>query len=224
MIFAIKGKSINLMTNRCEENELIINTVDKTHDLDSFCVISQRTLDAVFMRYFVFVICLVFAFGCGHDCMPGKELTKSIEYWVDIGSPSELEPGLSSLPPVTRKEFLEKLLSKVQKEEIAVFYYMSDTMMVMDKENVQNIFHSVDTEYIEMEHLEVQAVVIENDLDIDAIVKLKFLEEWYFEQSTNTFSKKVVAVCPMVEVLRNENEVLGYKGLFWIPLGNSKEE
>lgn len=169
------------------------------------------------MRYWV-ILCLIGMFSCSDDAhYPGEMLTKKIDYWVPIGNPVVKEYDMNWLKKENRLSFLEDILDKARNGVLPTYYYMPDTLMPMTANELEYIFHHVDTEYVE-DGLEYTAVPIENNLDIDAITRLKFREQWYWDESNNQFYKKVIAICPMVERYKNMEEILGYRGLFWIYL------
>ena len=173
------------------------------------------------MRTISFVFLLFLAFSCSEDKNNNDNLlAENIEYWVEIGDPVTEEYDQNWLEKATRKSFLEDLLAKVKNRELTAYYYMPDTLIQLEDENLDLIFGSTDTSYFENEFGKVEPVAINNELDLDAIVKLKFIEQWFFNKKTNEFTKKVKAICPMVEVYKNEKEILGYKGLFWIYLNH----
>lgn len=157
-------------------------------------------------------------FRCESKEDKGVQLSDSMEYWVEIGNPIAEEYKENWLAEEQRQDFLEMILKKARSRELPTYYYLSDTMIPMDDENLELIFHQTDTEYIENEQGEIEEIAFENELDLISVVRLKFLEQWYFNENTNQFKKEVIAICPMVEVYKNEKEILGYKGLFWIYL------
>jgi len=163
-----------------------------------------------------FVTVLIMS-ACSGPMSESDRLTNQIEYAVEIGNPVEVEYSQNWLSKEKRIEFLTDILEKVKKQELPLYYYISDTLIPMEKDYMDDLFHHVDTEYVLVDE-EYLKIPIEENLDVDGIVKLKFLEQWYFNSSSNEFTKKVVAICPMVERYKNDKEILGYKGLFWIYL------
>ncbi len=169
-------------------------------------------------RIFVVISFLFFLNACQNESNKGELLAENIEYQVEIGSPIQQDYDNNWLKSDVRKAFLEDVLNKAKNHKLPVYYYLSDTLIPMEKEYLADLFHHVDTEYIETESEDLKQIIYEENLEIDAIVKLKFLEQWYFNSSTNVFTKKVLAICPMVEKFKDANESLGFKGLFWIYL------
>jgi hypothetical protein len=166
---------------------------------------------------FVALVIVTVLGACSSPSNYGDELVNEIEYTVEIGNPVEQEYSSNWLTKEKRSGFLGDLFDKVKSGELPVYYYMPDTLIPMGKEYLDDLFHHVDTEFVEVDD-EYVPVEIEENLDVDAVVKLKFLEQWYFNESSNEFTKKVIAICPMVERYKNDKEILGYVGLFWIYL------
>ncbi|MFT6746786.1 MAG: hypothetical protein ACJAZ2_001130 [Glaciecola sp.] len=166
--------------------------------------------------YFAFTLSL-FLGACSSPMNTGGILVDEIEYAVEIGNPIEQEYSSNWLTKEKRLGFLTHIFDKVKSGELPVYYYITDTMILMEKEYLEDLFHHVDTEYIEVDEKYIKVPIVE-DLDLDAVVKLKFLEQWYFDESNNSFYKKVIAICPMMERYKNDKEILGYTGLFWIYL------
>jgi len=149
----------------------------------------------------------------------GKLLTNQIDYWVSVGSPVNDNLEDESLPSESREWLIDDLLQKAKDRELPVYYYLNDTLIPMDSADLAYVFFHVDTEYVEING-QYQKIPIEEKLDVDRITKFKFREQWYFNSKTNELTKKVIAVCPMVVRYKNVEEVMGYKGLFWIYLNN----
>ena len=168
-------------------------------------------------RYFLlFFISLLAA--CEWGAPSGDLLHDKIDYWVEIGNPSEYTSDPNWLNADARKELITDLLHKARSGALPVFYYMDDTLMAMEQSYLDELFHRVDSEFVDLGNGEYQVVKFEEKLNPDAIVRLKFREQWYWDKSNNTFHKKVIAICPMIERYKNLEEILGYTGLFWIYL------
>lgn len=169
-----------------------------------------------YCRYPMFLVVLILS-ACSSQTNKGDTLINQIEYAVTIGNPVEQEYSDNWLSKEKRTGFLTDLFEKIKSGDLPVFYYIPDTMIPIGKEYLDDLFHHVDTEFVMVDE-EYIAVPIEENLDVDAIVKLKFLEQWYFNKKTNEFTKKVIAICPMKERYKNDKEILGYSGLFWVYL------
>ena len=156
--------------------------------------------------------------ACQAEKPSGALIHEQIDYWVDIGNPTSSTQDHNWMDVSNRKNLIESLLSKARSGALPVYYYMDDTLMEMERSYLEYLFHHVDSEFVDLGNGEFQIVEYEEELNPEAIVRLKFREKWYWDEGSNTFSKKVIAICPMIERYKNVNEVLGYSGLFWIYL------
>jgi hypothetical protein len=57
--------------------------------------------------------------------------------------------------------------------------------------------------------------IIVHGINASAFRTLRFMEEWYFDEGTLQITKKVIGVCPVIEVYTDNGEFRGYKPLFW---------
>lgn len=59
-------------------------------------------------------------------------------------------------------------------------------------------------------------------IDLNRIVKLKFIEQWIFYPNTCRINKEVLAVAPMAISYNEEGELRGYSYYFWIVFNKDK--
>lgn len=57
-------------------------------------------------------------------------------------------------------------------------------------------------------------ILIENQLNIQLVTKIRFIEEWYIDDQTLEIGKKVVGMTPLIEEYFEDNTFKGYKPLF----------
>lgn len=170
------------------------------------------------MKYIIFLLFFTF-WACEHSDSNdlGEKLGPEIDYWVPIGDPTTSEYQSTELPEEKRAWLVHTILEKAKNQELPVYYYLNDTLMPMDSAYLAYLFHHVDTEYID-DGEDLKPVAITETLAEESISRFKFREQWYFNEKTNVFTKKVIAVCPMRKKYKNMEEVLGYVGLFWVYL------
>ncbi len=172
----------------------------------------------------MFKVLTIFGFlilmGCGNstgEVSVGDKLGV-VESKTNIGDPSAEMYEDSWLPMDVRKDMLEDLLSKVKSRELKVFDFLPGELIPMQDSVLDDIFHHIDTEYVEDEFGYLEPIEIEETLDASGIVYLKFKEELYYDKSTGGFDKRVKYVCPMEQVYDEDGTIRGYRGLFWIKL------
>lgn len=59
-------------------------------------------------------------------------------------------------------------------------------------------------------------ILIDNQLNLQLITKIKFTEEWYIDDQTLEIGKKVVGITPLIEEYFEDNSFKGFKPLFTI--------
>ena len=163
----------------------------------------------------IYIILPIFFIACNKTIQKDEKIIASeIEYWVSISNESD-DGNLSIIEEKAKNLFLNDVFDKVKKGELPVFYYRMDTLEKMDENTLHDIFYNVDTIY-EFEGLKLSKTVVKDTLDVNSITRFKFKEKWLFDSSTNQFLKKVIAIAPMQTRYINMDEIMGYKGLFWV--------
>lgn len=171
------------------------------------------------IKYFFAIISTGILFSCGSKSSSSNgELIGVVESKTAVGDPSAEEYDETWLPLNSRNELLEDFLDKVKNNEFEVFEFMPGELSPMASEDLQYIFHHVDTEYVEQEDGTNLGVPIEEDFDASGIVYLKFKEALYYDKSKGSFEKKVKYVCPMEKVYNEDGSTRGFRGLFWVKL------
>lgn len=167
-------------------------------------------------KIFPSLILLLFLVACNTPKSDEKIITKQIEYWVSI-TDEESDGNNFLVDEETKNWFLNDLLLKVQNGDLPVYYYRLDTLEKMDDKTLHDIFYSTDTIY-EFDDVKMNTTIIHDTLDINSITRFKFREQWTYNASKSSFTKKVIAIAPMQTRYLNMDEIMGYKGLFWVYL------
>ncbi|MEY5041443.1 MAG: gliding motility protein GldN [Bacteroidota bacterium] len=177
--------------------------------------IYQNTITIMWFKTLFYIILSVLFIACNtKNSKKEKVIATEIEYWVSITEETENE-NLSLIEEDAKNQFLTELFDKVKKGELPVYYYRMDTLEKMDENTLHDIFYNVDTIY-EFEGLKLTKTVVKDTLDVNSITRFKFKEKWLFDSATNQFLKKVIAIAPMQTRYINMDEIMGYKGLFWV--------
>jgi len=85
-------------------------------------------------------------------------------------------------------------------EQVKAMRSKTDTVRIIDEENSNSI----------------RDTIVKDELNIQEVTKVRFLEEWYFDEKKLGFDKKVVGVMLMRENYGDSLELRGYSPLFWI--------
>lgn len=168
-------------------------------------------------------VMLTLLLACGNsvkdDPSTGTVITEKIEYPVFIKSPYAEENGdwwKENIETSKRTDFVEMLLDWAYTGKVGAYDFLTNEPLTV--EQVKQIGNESDTirvtktypPYDEMD------TVIQQKLDIQLIHKIKFLEEWSFNLSDHSFSKKVLGIAPTLTMYDDSTEIKGYRPLFWL--------
>ena len=99
-------------------------------------------------------------------------------------------------------------------------YWKNIQAIFQDPFSSYNTFNKIDSVTLQREYAPYDwyDTVMVSTLNSDDITKVRFLEEWYIDESKLDIEKKIVGVAPMLEKYNEEGELRGYMPLFWIYL------
>ena len=85
----------------------------------------------------------------------------------------------------------------------------------ISKDEIKALEHSIDTAYIEnFETGEMEAAVIENQLDRNDIIKIFLREDWIFNEDAFSMKKDVISMTLTTAKFDNDGNMIGYQALF----------
>ena len=146
----------------------------------------------------------------------GNVLTKRIQYDVPIVSPDpEFDWWVQNIEGAKREELVQNILGSAVQGKVKVYDFFS--YKLLSPEMVQGILRRVDTVALESPdppHELVDTVLV-HELSVKDITRIRFLEEWEMNPVSLAFNKKVMGICPLVEVFTDSGESRGFKPLFW---------
>jgi hypothetical protein len=161
--------------------------------------------------------------ACGNsakdDNTGGTIITEKIEYPVFIKSPYPEENGdwwKENIETSKRTEFVEMLMDWAYSGKVGAYDFLTNEPLTV--EQVKQIGNERDTirvtktypPYDEMD------TVIQQKLDLRLIHKIKFLEEWSYNLTDHSFSKKVLGIAPTLTMYDDSADLKGYRPLFWM--------
>ncbi len=164
--------------------------------------------------HFFIAIVLLFTFGC----QPGVEdrITEKIIYDVQIkNSEPNADWWQNNLPGPVREELVKHLMDDAKSGDIVV---CDERGVAISPEKAANIgveiatitFQRPDPPY------EYFDTIVRSEINYRDITRLRFMEEWYFDDRHNLISKKVIALAPVVENYGPDGNFRGYEALFWV--------
>jgi hypothetical protein len=171
-------------------------------------------------RFILWIIAFVIIgmISCKSDSSKKKKiLTERVQYDVFIKSPDPDSPWwVDNIEGLKRESLIKTIINKVYSGEIKAYEYMFKRPYT--KEEVKALENYTDTLAFQRAYppYDYYDTVVVHQLDIQKIVKIKFLEEWYFDEKHNIFEKKVVGLAPVKENYGKDGELRGYTPMFWI--------
>jgi hypothetical protein len=147
----------------------------------------------------------------------GILLTERVQYDVTIKTPEvDLEWWVQNLEGPKREKLVQSLINTANAGKLKIFDVMTNKQMTV--EELKN--RSVRTELLTLQRsyapYENYDTLVRRELQLSDISRLRFLEEWYMNEETGFITKKVIAICPLVESYTETGELRGYNPLFWL--------
>ena len=180
-----------------------------------------KTISKLFLTaIFILTVSLIFPFcnsGKDNSDNTGKKvLTDRIQYDVLIKTPDpDLDWWTQNIEGSKRENFIRTFLKLASDGKVKAYDYYNNPMT---PDEVKKIGNSVDTITIDdvKNPNSTYDTVIKNELNIQEVTKVRFLEEWYLDEKKMSFDKKVVGLMLMRENYGDSLQLRGYSPLFWI--------
>ena len=153
------------------------------------------------------------------SCSSGKGelLTERIQYDVNIKSPEvDLAWYVQNLEGPKRENFIQAVMDAARGGKLKVYDVMSNKPLTPEDVLAVGSRTSVLTLQRPYEPYESYDTIIKSELQRSDITRMRFLEEWYMNRKDGFITKKVIAICPLVESYTETGELRGYMPLFWL--------
>jgi len=158
---------------------------------------------------------IILSGACGKK--KGPVLTERIQYDVTVTSPEkDLEWWIQNLDNNKREILVKSLIAASKSGKNKVYDVLTNKEMTpeqIEERCKQKELMTLTREYPPYEEFD---SLVTNDLQLSDISKVRFLEEWYLNEETGLVTKKVIAMCPMLESYTESGELRGHLPLFWI--------
>jgi hypothetical protein len=159
-------------------------------------------------------IILVFTFGC----RPGAEdrITEKIIYDVQIKNTGpNADWWQNNLPGPARDKLVKLLMDGAKSVDIVVCDERGIPLSPGETagigvEIVNMTFQRPNPPYDYFD------TIVRSEINYHDITRIRFLEEWYFNDRHNLIEKKVIAIAPVVENYGPDGNFRGYEALFWV--------
>lgn len=176
------------------------------------------------MKATFYVLITILVISCGSDqklntSFKNDDLIALVNSKTEVGDLSANEYDSEWIPVQSRKEMLTSFFGKIKDREYEVFNFFPGEMSPINDEELSYFFHHVDTEIVENDLGDYVPIMVEEMFDPSGIVYFKFKEELYYNDESGAFYKKVKYVCPMEKMYEEDGSLRGYRGLFWVKIG-----
>ena len=173
------------------------------------------------MNKLIFVILLIASSLTG-VAQQAITLAEKIVYKVNIRDAENPDNSniYGNIDETQRIFYLNNLLEAVKSGKIKA-YGDEDFLFELSIEELDNIMTIRDTAYVPNPDnpSEQMMVAVEEDISVEEITALNFIEQWSFDKNTMQTVKKVIAVAPLLELMvetEKGGEAIGHKILFWV--------
>lgn len=162
-------------------------------------------------------------------CDPGNSkdrlipITNKIQYDVYIDSPNpDYDWWINNLPGPQRDELVEWIFDMAYNGKLQAYDYFRQPLTTDQVKNV-----GIDTIYLslmrETKPYDVYDTMVIHAFDRNDVNKVRFLEEWSFNEAKNAIFKEVVAIAPVLERFDAEGNFIANEPLFWLYFEPLKE-
>jgi hypothetical protein len=164
---------------------------------------------------------LIFCFSCGGkkestDTKDKTVLTERIQYDVIIKTPDpEFDWWVQNIEGSKRESFVKTFLQLAYDGKVKAYDYYNKPLTAAEVKQIDNRTDTISIQDLK-DPEKMHDTVIKQELDLQKITKVRFLEEWYLDEKNLSFDKKVVGLMLMKENYGDSAEFRGYSPLFWI--------
>ncbi len=163
----------------------------------------------------LFILLAALIVSCSNG--KGEVLTERIQYDVTIKSPEvDLAWFVQNLEGPKREKLVQSIMDAARSGKFKVYDVMSNKRMSDEEVLAVGTRSNMLTLQRNYEPYENYDTIIKHELRLSDISRMRFLEEWYLNGKDGFVTKKVIAICPLVESYTETGELRGYQPLFWI--------
>jgi hypothetical protein len=148
-------------------------------------------------------------------------LTDRIQYDVTIkNSDSTADWWVQNMDGRSREAFVKLIMEKAYSGKYKTYDYFNHTALSADQ--VKAIGNHTDTLSIQRATppYDLYDTIMKTELRLGDILRVRFLEAWYWNGKTNKMEKDVTGICPLLENYTPTGEFRGNQPLFWIAIND----
>ena len=148
-------------------------------------------------------------------------ITDRIQYDVMLkNADSTADWWVQNLDGRDREAFVKLALEKAYSGKYKMYNFF--TLTPISSEQAKAIGNRADT--LSLQRItppyDMHDTIVKTELRVNDILKIRFLEAWYWNENTNQMEKEIQGICPLLENYTEAGEFRGYQPLFWIALTN----
>ena len=145
-------------------------------------------------------------------------VTERIQYDVTIKTPDpEWDWWIQNLEGSKREGFVKAILNAAYSGKVKAYDYFNKPLTIAEVKAIGNRTDTVFSTSPNPPYND-STIVVKQELDINKINKVRFLEEWYMDENSLVFEKKILGIAPIIEVHNDDGSLRGYMPLFWVYL------
>lgn len=159
----------------------------------------------------------VLSTACQSKHKDSRALTQRIQYDVTIKSPDpNLDWWVQNIEGMNREAFINDFLNAAYHGNIKA--YDAFLLNEMPPDQVKNIGRRSDTLRLQraLAPYEYHDTIINKELSIHEITRIRFLEEWTLNKENMQINKEVMGIAPLLESYDESGNLRGYQPMFWI--------
>jgi hypothetical protein len=168
---------------------------------------------------FTGTLLLIFSCGGKNESTDNKDkttLTERIQYDVIIKTPDpQFDWWVQNIEGSKRETFVKTFLQLAYDGKVKAYDYYNKPLTPAEVKQIDNRTDTISIQDLK-DPEKMHDTIIKQELDLQKITKVRFLEEWSFDEKKLNFDKKVVGLMLMKENYGDSAEFRGYSPLFWI--------
>ena len=163
---------------------------------------------------------LLMAWSCKRSDQEARTLiTDRIQYDVMLkNADSTADWWEQNMDGRSREAFVKLVMEKAYSGEYKTYNYL--TMTPITAEQTKAIGNHTDTLSLQRSKppYDMHDTIVRNEMRLNEIVKIRFLEAWFWNEKSKRMEKEIQGICPMLNSYTESGEFRGYQPLFWISL------
>lgn len=166
------------------------------------------------------VIAILAAWSCKRSEKDARILiTDKIQYDVMLkNTDSTADWWVQNMDGRGREAFVKLVMDKAYSGKYKTYNFVTLTPLSADQAKAIGNRSDKLTLQRSAPPYDLHDTIVKSELRMSDILKIRFMEAWYWNENTNRMEKEIQGICPMLENYTETGEFRGYQPLFWIAL------